>query len=134
MKRVYHFNKSGELVSIIRCSDADYESFYTGDGYTTISPNVSAGDEELLIFDGLSWSVKSIAMTDDEVDSLKFERACVAMRAKRNRLIADTDWRFSSDLVPSDEWIKYRQDLRNVPQQSGFPNEIEWPITPNQGK
>jgi len=125
MKHVYHFNNFGELVSIIRCSDADYESFYTGDGYTTTEPNVIACAEELLVFDGSSWSVKSIAMTDNEVASLKFERACIAMRAKRDRLLAKTDWRFSSDLVPSDEWIKYRQDLRNVPQQSGFPNEIQ---------
>lgn len=28
------------------------------------------------------------------------------------------------------EWAQYRTDLLNVPQQSGFPTTINWPIKP----
>lgn len=29
------------------------------------------------------------------------------------------------------EWSQYRTDLLNLPQQSGFPNVITWPVKPN---
>lgn len=29
------------------------------------------------------------------------------------------------------EWSQYRTDLLNLPQQSGFPNAITWPVKPN---
>ena len=51
-------------------------------------------------------------------------------RAKRDRLLADTDWRASSDLTLSTEWATYRQALRDVPGQSGFPQTITWPTKP----
>ena len=51
-------------------------------------------------------------------------------RAKRNKLLADTDWRASSDLTLSTEWATYRQALRDVPAQAGFPNTITWPTKP----
>jgi hypothetical protein len=30
----------------------------------------------------------------------------------------------------SDEWKTYRQALRDVPQQSEFPNSVTWPTEP----
>jgi len=51
-------------------------------------------------------------------------------RAKRNELLADTDWRAFSDLTLSTEWATYRQALRDVPAQAGFPNTITWPTKP----
>lgn len=29
------------------------------------------------------------------------------------------------------EWSQYRTNLLNLPQQSGFPNAITWPVRPN---
>jgi hypothetical protein len=42
----------------------------------------------------------------------------------------ETDWRFRSDLSPSQEWIDYCQALRDIPQQEGFPFDVQWPISP----
>ena len=28
------------------------------------------------------------------------------------------------------EWTQYRTDLLNLPEQSGFPNDITWPTKP----
>lgn len=37
------------------------------------------------------------------------------LRHERDRRIAETDWRFRSDLTPSQEWIDYSQALRDLP-------------------
>ena len=36
------------------------------------------------------------------------------VRAQRNSLLAETDWRFRSDLNPSQVWIDYCQALRDI--------------------
>lgn len=55
-------------------------------------------------------------------------------RAKRNSLIAETDYMAMPD-YPLDEEKKaavlaYRQALRDVPEQAGFPRQIDWPVKP----
>tara|TARA_R100000152_G_C6748751_1_gene172381 strand:+ start:796 stop:1251 length:456 start_codon:yes stop_codon:yes gene_type:complete len=52
-------------------------------------------------------------------------------RENRNKLLAESDWTASSDLTMSDDWKTYRQALRDVPAQSGFPNTISWPTKPS---
>ena len=37
------------------------------------------------------------------------------LRIERNKKIAETDWRASSDLTLSDDWKTYRQALRDLP-------------------
>lgn len=50
-----------------------------------------------------------------------------AMRQLRNAKLAETDWTASSDVTMSDAMKAYRQALRDVPAQSGFPTDITWP-------
>ena len=56
------------------------------------------------------------------------------VRAKRDRLIAETDYLAMSDYPLSDEdkaaVMAYRQALRDVPTQEGFPREVVWPEVP----
>jgi hypothetical protein len=52
------------------------------------------------------------------------------VRTTRDQKLADTDWRFRSDMTPSQEWIDYCQALRDVPSQEGFPWNITWPVEP----
>ena len=49
------------------------------------------------------------------------------VRAERNAKLAETDWTASTDVTMTAEMTAYRQALRDVPAQSGFPNTIEWP-------
>jgi len=51
-------------------------------------------------------------------------------RADRDEKLAKSDWRASSDLTLSTEWATYRQALRDIPSQAGFPNTITWPTEP----
>ena len=55
------------------------------------------------------------------------DRLAVDAREKRNVLLAETDWTASSDVTMSDAMKAYRQALRDVPSQSGFPTDINWP-------
>lgn len=52
------------------------------------------------------------------------------VRSSRNALLSATDWRFRSDMNPSQEWKDYCQALRDVTAQEGFPWAITWPEQP----
>ena len=52
------------------------------------------------------------------------------VRAERDNLLKNTDWRASSDLILSDEWKTYRQALRDITTQSD-PFNIAWPSIPS---
>ena len=58
------------------------------------------------------------------------EEISMMERFKRDRLIAETDWWAMSDLTMTDAQKAYRQSLRDVPEQAGFPNDITWPTKP----
>jgi hypothetical protein len=58
-------------------------------------------------------------------------RAAASVREERDKLLAETDWMGNSDVTMSSAWTTYRQSLRDVPSQSGFPNSITWPTKPS---
>lgn len=39
-----------------------------------------------------------------------------SIRATRNQVLSECDYKFLSDQTPSQEWIDYRQFLRDLPQ------------------
>jgi hypothetical protein len=52
-------------------------------------------------------------------------------RAERNARLAASDWTQVADApVDKQAWVDYRQALREVPQQEGFPWSVEWPEQP----
>ena len=61
-----------------------------------------------------------------------YNRKAAEVRIERNTKLAATDWTQIVDVPQSvkDNYAPYRQALRDVPSQSGFPNEIVWPIAP----
>ena len=54
-----------------------------------------------------------------------------AVRADRNARLAACDWTQVAD-APVDKavWATYRQELRDISSQPGFPWEITWPDAP----
>ena len=64
----------------------------------------------------------------------KDAEAATAARATRDGLIASCDWMaikaFEGGTAVSTEWATYRQALRDVNAQAGFPNDITWPEKP----
>lgn len=54
-------------------------------------------------------------------------------RSKRNQLLIQSDWSQLPD-VPEEiksKWAEYRQKLRDIPDQEGFPYDIKWPVKPD---
>ena len=56
--------------------------------------------------------------TNDQIvtkaKELSVNNAINAMRETRNIIIQESDWMANSDVTMSDEWKKYRQDLRDI--------------------
>ena len=61
-------------------------------------------------------------------------RKAAAIREQRNTLLAESDWTQLADcpLDPDGKmiWALYRETLRMVPQQEGFPETVNWPPKP----
>lgn len=54
-----------------------------------------------------------------------------SVRAKRDRLLLACDWAVLPDAkTDKSKWQDYRQKLRDIPEQKGFPYTVEWPATP----
>lgn len=52
------------------------------------------------------------------------------IRAERNNRLSETDWMALSDNTMTPEWASYRQALRDITSQEGFPFAVEWPVKP----
>ena len=52
------------------------------------------------------------------------------IRSTRNQLLDDTDWMATTDNTLSAEMTSYRQALRDITSQTGFPYSVEWPVKP----
>lgn len=58
-------------------------------------------------------------------------RKATEVRFERNVKLSATDWTQVADTTADKAaWATYRQALRNVPSQAGFPWTIEWPTQP----
>ena len=70
-------------------------------------------------YTGITWFSSEQQPTKDEIaDKIAELDAAEPMRLlriERNKKIAETDWRVLPDQTPSDDWINYRQALRDLP-------------------
>jgi len=103
----------------------------------TALQNLAPGAEWVLRGEELEWLSTDIPQPTDaeieaEVERLIAEQPAKEARATRDRLIAETDWMALSDVQMSDAWSAYRQALRDIPQQAGFPTDVTWPTKPSE--
>jgi hypothetical protein len=84
---------------------------------------VQQGGEWVQVWDVTDATAEEIAQrTDDQATDV---------RRQRNRKLADCDWTQLPDApVDTQAWAAYRQELRNVPDQVGFPWSVTWPEQP----
>lgn len=93
--------------------------------------------------------LSGVRLTDDSTLSFTFDDVLAKktelengepmqlLRVERNRKLAETDWRASSDLTLSSEWATYRQALRDLPNTAtptlddeGNLQNVNWPDEP----
>jgi hypothetical protein len=68
------------------------------------------------------------------VQEVPLSRASSNIRGKRNVELSNSDWtQFTDSPLSSEkklEWSQYRTNLRALPQQEGFPYNVNWPNKP----
>jgi len=73
-------------------------------------------------YKNLDWISSDTKPTESEIDAeitrLTNAEPMKLLRVERDRLLAATDWRASSDLTLADSWKTYRQSLRDLPASS----------------
>jgi hypothetical protein len=81
--------------------------------------------------DGKWYTKYAVADMDDKAKTAKDAEQAKAMREDRNKRLSESDWTQVAD-SPIDKavWATYRQALRDVTAQSGFPWEVTWPTQP----
>lgn len=82
-----------------------------------------------------SWAheVLKVEISEDQYQSnVNLQKQ--AVKADRDRMIASTDWIVTKSVeagTPIPEaWSTYRQALRDIPSQEGFPFNVVWPARP----
>ena len=90
----------------------------------------------------IKWKSTEIPQPTEEEIQIKLEELentepMRLLREERNRRLQETDWRFRSDLTPSQEWIDYCQALRDLPStaspeldDNGQLSNVTWPTKP----
>jgi hypothetical protein len=58
------------------------------------------------------------------------DNAAISIRKQRDALLKETDWYGLSDVTMPTEIAVYRQALRDITSQDGFPHTITWPTKP----
>ena len=82
------------------------------------------------------WEFGAWVACDAELEAFTpgfdFGAAADTIRQERNARIAATDWTQGKDIPDyiSAAWAPYRQALRDISSQPGFPMEVQWPETP----
>jgi hypothetical protein len=104
-------------------------------GYTEALPLKRAPftryDTSWVTGDDLICRETALSATVDE--AARDQAAANEVRQRRDALLQASDWSQLED-SPLDHtartaWAAYRQALRDVPQQAGFPGAVEWPAT-----
>ena len=71
--------------------------------------------------------------TAEQREEERLQGLADAARSERDRLLAACDWTQVNDApVDASAWATYRQALRDVPEQPGFPSDIVWPVIPGE--
>ena len=79
-------------------------------------------------------NARGFELTEDFIARLKeaeAEKAAAIVRAKRDKLLEASDKEVLPDRTSSYEaWVEYRQALRDISEQEGFPFDVVFPVAP----
>jgi hypothetical protein len=76
-----------------------------------------------------AWGWDVTALTAEQIAARDAAKAA-SIRRERDSLLAATDWTALSDVTMSAEMATYRQALRDITAQAGFPHSVNWPAKP----
>jgi hypothetical protein len=129
---VYQTDAQGYFVGVTTADldPMDETNWLVPAGCVTIKPP-QIGNEELIRWVGSGWVVEKLPQPED-ADAENEVEPSVLVRAERDIRLNQSDWAMISD-APTDKvaWSTYRQALRDVPTQTGFPSSVTWPTKPS---
>lgn len=102
-------------------------------GLPVFDSRVSRAERQPPTKEGERWVARWVIVNLSESEVLQKRTEYAAnVRADRNRRLAASDWTQGKDIpdAVSAAWASYRQALRDVPQQAGFPQNVVWPVKP----
>ena len=74
---------------------------------------------------GVTWS-----QVETKQSELTAAEPLAALRAERNRRLAETDWLGNSDVTMSAAWKTYRKALRDITEDYNSLDDVVWPDKP----
>lgn len=85
---------------------------------------------------GVSNASAIAALVEPEpIEQPTSEQLAAQARSRRDTLLSASDWTQTLDApltqLERAAWASYRQGLRDVPAQSGFPESVVWPASPD---
>ena len=98
----------------------------------TAEVSVSNNDINTIVWENGTTPIP-VADIEAQFPIVQFDMAMEDLRAKRNRLLADTDHYALSDQTLSDDMRTYRQSLRNITNNLNTVedvNSVTWPTKP----
>jgi hypothetical protein len=152
MKNYTIFNPTtGEIVQSGVCSDDDYQHQIISDcqtiegksdyklnyvvngqiqTYTDVQREAKAAAHPLYFV----WSNSSFSWVDPTTPDQQKATQISVVNTKRDNLLSASDWIVvratdQGTAIPA-EWKTYRQALRDIPTQTGYPFNVVWPTSP----
>lgn len=126
-------------------SEFDYTSYGVVEVSDTPIPDYNPDIERVVEYDPVkvngawlrNWVVEELP---DEEKQQILDNKAAAIRSERDRKLAETDWRVIVEVEKAaidglgiqypTVWADYRQALRDITKQPGFPLTVDWPVPP----
>lgn len=87
-------------------------------------------EKDAVLIDGQWTQVYAVEDMTPEEAQTRYDEWAIKARTLRDKLLEDTDWTALSDRTMTPEMATYRQALRDITTQDGFPYAVEWPLKP----
>ncbi len=103
-------------------------------GMVEVADPVRPDDNLFIVIENADGSYTATPRTADDIaayKAMKDAEQAKAVRSSRVEKLKDSDWTQVAD-APVDKaaWATYRQELRDISAQTGFPWAVEWPTQP----
>jgi hypothetical protein len=136
---IYIYQQNGKIVAYYQSDDIDAAEKIYGNNYLYLQSDLLVDINNYKIADGQLSALPNqpgiyyVYDYDSNVwiDSFNYSYAVIE---QRNKLLYESDW----TQIPNNpltqevqqEWAVYRQALRDITTQSGYPKDVIWPTPP----
>lgn len=107
--------------------------------YDPLTHKIQQATEPVLVNGAWLVSKAVVALTAEEIQA-NYDAEAELVRAQRDTLLKNSDWvtvkavdqnaQDNLGIQVPQVWLDYRQALRDVTSQSGFPYNVTWPTAP----